>query len=72
MGWGFLAILLITGLPLLASHGFEVILSLKLALVLLFALVKAGLTRRPARGLIFANFALVLIIVVLSGLLVRI
>jgi hypothetical protein len=72
MGWGFLAILLITGLALTASHGFEAMLTLKLALVLLFALIQIGLTRRPARGLIFANFALVLIIVVLSGLLVRV
>jgi hypothetical protein len=72
MAWGFLAILLITGLALMASHGVGTILALKLALVALFALIQVGLTRRPARALIFVNFVLALVIVVLSGLLVRV
>jgi hypothetical protein len=72
MAWGFLAILLITGLALITSYGFGALLALKLALVAIFALIQVGLTRRPARALIFVNFALALVIVVLSGLLVRV
>jgi hypothetical protein len=72
MAWGFLVILLITGLALIASYGFGALLTLKLALVAIFALVQVGLTRRPAPGLIFVNFALALIIVVVSGLLTRV
>ena len=71
VGWGFLAILLITGLIQIASYGFGALLVLKLALVAIFALLQVGLTRRPAPTLIFVNFALALVIVVLSGLLVR-
>ena len=71
-GWAFLGILLITGAALMASHGLDAMLVLKLALVGIFALIQAALTRRPARALLFANFALVLVIVVLSGLLVRV
>jgi hypothetical protein len=72
MAWGFLAILLITGLALMASHGVGTILALKLPLVALFALIQVRLTRRPARALIFVNFVLALVIVVLSGLLFRV
>lgn len=72
MAWGFLTMLLITGVALMMSYGFDALLAFKVALVAIFALVQAGLTRRPARGLIFANFALVLLIVILSGLLVRV
>jgi hypothetical protein len=71
MAWGFLGVLALTGLALIASRGFSAILALKLALVAAFALVQVGLTRRPARALILANFVLALVIVVLSGLLVR-
>jgi hypothetical protein len=71
MGWGFLGVLLITGLALMAGYGLGMILALKLALAAAFALVQVRLTRRPAPPLIFVNFALVLLIVVLSGLLVR-
>jgi hypothetical protein len=72
MGWGFLGVLLITGLALMAGYGFGMVLALKVALVAAFALVQIGLTRRPAPPLIFVNFALALLIVVLSGLLVRV
>lgn len=72
MGWGFLAILAITGLVLMAGFGLGAFLALKIALVLLFALVQAVLTRRPGRALIMVNFALALGIVVLSGLLGRV
>ena len=72
MGWGFLAILAITGLVLMAGFELGAFLALKIALVLLFALVQAVLTRRPGRALIMVNFALALGIVVLSGLLGRV
>jgi hypothetical protein len=72
VGWGLLGILVITGLALMAGHGFGSILTLKVALVAVFALIQIQLTRRPARQLIFVNFALALVIVVLSGLLVRV
>ncbi|MGH6896768.1 MAG: hypothetical protein ACREJ5_09510 [Geminicoccaceae bacterium] len=72
MGWGFLAVLVITGLVLMASYRLDLILALKVALVLLFALIQVGLTRRPARALIMVSFALALGIVVLSGLLIRV
>ena len=72
MAWGFLAILLITGLALIASRGLDMILACKMGLIAIFALVQVGLTRRPARSLIFVNFVLALLIVVLSGLLVRV
>ena len=72
MGWGFLAVLAITGLALMASYRLGPLLALKVALVLLFALVQVVLTRRPARALIMVNFALALAIVVVSGLLVRV
>jgi hypothetical protein len=71
MAWGFLGVLALTGLALMASRGFSAILALKLALVAAFALIQVGLTRRPARALILVNFVLALVIVVLSGLLVR-
>lgn len=71
MAWGFLGILLITGLVLAAGHGFDMVLGLKVALVILFAVIHLGLTRRPAPPLVMVNFALALIIVVLSGLLIR-
>lgn len=72
MGWSFLAIVLITGLALMAGYGFDAMLAFKVLLVVIFALIQVGLTRRPARWLIFANFALALLVVVLSGLLVRV
>jgi hypothetical protein len=72
MGWGFLAVLVLTGLVLMAGYGLGAILALKIALVVLFALIQVGLTRRPARALIMVNFALALAIVVLSGLLIRV
>jgi hypothetical protein len=72
MGWGFLAMLVITGLVLMASYALGPLLVLKVALVLLFALVQAALTRRPGRALIMVNFALALAIVVVSGLLGRV
>lgn len=71
MAWGFLGVLLITGLVLAAGYGFDLVLGLKVALVVLFAVIHVGLTRRPAPALIVVNFALVLVIVVLSGLLLR-
>ena len=72
MAWGFLAILAVTGLGLMASYGFSAVLALKLALVATFALIHIALTRRPARALIVVNLVLALIIVVLSGLLARV
>jgi hypothetical protein len=69
MAWGFLAVLLLTGVVL--SHAISAILALKLVLVALFAAIHLALTRRPTPALIFVNFALALVIVVLSGLLVR-
>ena len=54
------------------GHGFDMVLALKVALVALFALIQVSLTRRPARALILVNFGLALLIVVLSGLLVRV
>jgi hypothetical protein len=69
MAWGFLAILLVTGVVL--SHAISAILALKLVLVALFAAFHVALTRRPTPALIFVNFALALVIVALSGLLVR-
>jgi hypothetical protein len=72
MGWGFLAMLVITGLVLMASYALGPLLALKVTLVLLFALVQAALTRRPGRALIMVNFALALAIVVVSGLLGRV
>jgi hypothetical protein len=72
MGWGFLGVLLITGLALMAGYGFGTILGFKVALVAAFALIQIRLTRRPAPPLILVNFALALLIVVLSGLLVRV
>jgi hypothetical protein len=71
MAWGFLGVLALTGLALMASRGFSAILALKLALIAAFALIQVGLTRHPARALILVNFVLALVIVVLSGLLVR-
>jgi hypothetical protein len=72
MGWGFLAVLAITGLVLMAGFGLGAILALKIALVVLFALIQIGLTRRPARALIMVNFALAVAIVAVSGLLIRV
>ena len=72
VGWGFLAVLLISGLAAMARGDFGTLLAVKLGLVALFALIQVGLTRRPAVTLIFANFGLILIIVVLSGLLLRV
>ncbi|MGH6905382.1 MAG: hypothetical protein ACREIR_21905 [Geminicoccaceae bacterium] len=72
MGWGFLAVLVITGLVLMAGYGLRAILALKIALVVLFALIQVGLTQRPARALIMVNFALALAIVIVSGLLIRV
>lgn len=69
--WGLLVILLATGMALLSGHGRSPILLLKLALVVAFAIVQLVLTRRPVPALIFINFALALVIVVLSGLLTR-
>lgn len=71
VGWGFLGVLLLTGLALMAGYGFGTILALKVALVAAFALIQIRLTRRPEPPFIFVNFALVLLIVVLSGLLIR-
>jgi hypothetical protein len=71
MGWGFLALLAITGLALMAGSGLDALLALKIALVVIFALIQVVLTRRPAPALIMANFALALVILVLSGLLSR-
>lgn len=71
MGWGFLAVLAVTGLVLMASYGLGTLLALKLALVAIFALIQVGLTRRPVPALIMANFVLALGIVVVSGLLGR-
>jgi hypothetical protein len=72
MGWGFLAVLAITGSILMAAYGLGALLALKLALVAIFALIQVGLTRRPAPALIMVNFALALGIVVVSGLLGRV
>ena len=72
VAWGFLLILLVTGLALTWGHGWAPVLLLKLALVALFVLVQVLLTRRPRPALIFANLALGLAIVVVSGLLTRI
>jgi hypothetical protein len=72
VAWGFLAVLLVTGLVLLAGYGFGALLGFKLLLVAAFALIHLGLTRRPAAALIFANLALILLIVVVSGLLLRV
>jgi hypothetical protein len=72
MGWGFLAILVISGVSLMAKYGLGAILALKMALVVIFAVVQVGLTRRPARALIMVNFVLALGIVILSGLLIRV
>ena len=72
MGWAFLAVLAITGLLLMAGYGLGALLALKLALVVAFALIQVGLTRRPAPALIMVNFALALGIVVASGLLGRV
>jgi hypothetical protein len=72
MAWGFLIVLAFTGLGLMARHGFGAILVLKAALVAMFVVIQVGLTRRPAPALIFVNFVLALLIVVLSGLLVRV
>lgn len=72
MGWAFLAILAITGLLLMAGYGLGTPLALKIALVAIFALIQAGLTRHPAPALIMVNFALALGIVVVSGLLGRV
>lgn len=71
MGWGFLGVLLITGLVLVARQEFDMVLALKVALVLVFTLIHVRLTRRPASALILVNFVLALVIVVLSGLLIR-
>jgi hypothetical protein len=71
MGWGFLALLAITGLALMAGSGLDALLALKIALVVIFALIQVVLTRRPAPALIMVNFALALVILVLSGLLSR-
>jgi hypothetical protein len=72
MGLGFLAILVISGLPLMARYGLGAILALKMALVVIFAVVQVGLTRRPARALIIVHFVLALGIVILSGLMIRV
>jgi hypothetical protein len=72
VGWGFLAVLVISGLVLMAGYPLGPILILKVALVVVFALIQIGLTRRPARALIVINFVLALGIVVLSGLLGRV
>jgi hypothetical protein len=72
MAWGFLAVLAVTGLALMAGHGFSAILALKATLVAVFVLVQVGLTRRPVPALIFVNFVLALLILVLSGLLARV
>ena len=71
MSWGFLAVLAVTGLVLMAGYGLGTLLALKLALVVIFALIQVGLTRRPVPALIMANFVLALGIVVVSGLLGR-
>jgi hypothetical protein len=72
MGWAFLAVLAITGLVLMAGYGLGTLVALKIVLVAIFALVQAGLMRRPAPALIMVNFALALGIVVVSGLLGRV
>jgi hypothetical protein len=72
VGWAFLLILLASGVALAAGHGWSPLLLLKLALVAAFAVIQLILTRRPVPVLIFANFALALVIVVLSGLLTRV
>jgi hypothetical protein len=72
VGWAFLAVLVVSGLALMASYGPSPILVLKLVLVVAFALIQVALTRRPARALIMINFVLALGIVVLSGLLGRV
>jgi len=72
VGWGFLAVLAISGLVLTATYRPGPILVLKLALLVVFALIQVRLTRRPAPALIMINFVLVLGIVVLSGLLGRV
>ncbi len=72
VGWGVVLILLATGLGLVSGHGWSPILLLKLALVAAFAIIQVVLTHRPLPALILANFALALLIVVLSGLLARV
>ena len=72
VGWAFVVILLASGLALLPGHGWSPLLLLKLALFAAFAIIQVVLTRRPVPALIFANFALALTIVVLSGLLARV
>jgi hypothetical protein len=72
VGWAFLGILLASGAVLASESGWPALLVVKLVLVAALALVQVILTRRPVPALIFASFALVLGIVVLSALLVRI
>jgi hypothetical protein len=72
MGLGFLAILVISGLPLMARYGLGAIVAVKMALVMIFAVAQVGLMRRPARALIIVNFVLALGIVILSGLMIRV
>ena len=71
VGWAFLGVLVASGAVLASGSGWPALLLVKLALVAAFVLVQVIVTRRPAPELIFANFALVLGIVVLSALLVR-
>jgi hypothetical protein len=71
-GWAFLLILLASGVALASEYGWSPLLLAKLALVAAFAVIQLLLTRRPVPVLIFANFALALVIVVLSGWLARV
>ena len=72
MGWAFLLLLLASGFALASDHGWSPLLMVKLVLVAAFAIIQLVLTRRPLPALIFANFALPLVIVVLSGWLARV
>lgn len=71
VGWGLVLLLLVSGLFLLPGYGFGALLTLKIVLFAAFVVIHAVLTRRPVPSFIFANFALALVIVVLSGLLLR-
>jgi hypothetical protein len=71
MGWLFLTILLMTGLVVGWDYGFVPLLVFKAVLVTIFAVIQVALTRRPGGPLALINFALAVLIVVVSGLLAR-
>lgn len=71
LGWGFLALMGVTGAALLAARGMSGALELKLGLVAIVVAAQAALAERPSPLRLYLHGAAVLAVVVVSAFLRR-